>query len=283
MTNQQKFVLVALALTALIVYLFLTAPAELPEQPEALQSSGTLIPIDMVLKLIARENAVARALYTAEIVGAGQRAGLAFDEDWRDQDVEAGPLPALFLRETSSSLDKSPIALGLFLGSEYPIASSNQFSDAQMEKFETIKDTREPVIFFDQDSGVYTAMFPDLASVQPCVDCHNDHPNSPKTDWRLNDVMGATTWTYPKEAVTLDETLLILQAVRNGFYEAYAAYLEKANGFANPPEIGERWPRDGYFLPSLEVFQAEFESRAAPLSIQALMDAVNQVTASQQP
>lgn len=276
MNNQQKFVLAALALTALIVYLFVSAPAKLPDQPEAVQASESLIPIEAILKLIARENDVARSLYTAEIVGPGQQVGLVFNEDWLEQSVEAGPLPALFLRETSAGIERSPIAIGLFLGSEYPIALSNRFSGPQLVKFAAIKETREPVFFFDSDTEVYTAMFPDFAAVQPCVDCHNGHPDSPKKDWALNDVMGATTWTYPKEAVTVDESLRILKAVRNGIYEAYGAYIEKAAGFSISPEIGEQWPRDGYFLPSPEVFRAEFESRAAPLSLQAIMDAVAQ-------
>ena len=48
-------------------------------------------------------------------------------------------------------------------------------------------------------------MFPDLASVKPCVTCHNQHPDTPKADWVLGDVMGATTWSYPKANVTMDE------------------------------------------------------------------------------
>jgi len=67
--------------------------------------------------------------------------------------------------------------------------------------------------------------------------------------------------------------LKILEGVRNGFYDAYTAYLEKTQGFVNPPKIGDQWPRDGYFLPSMDVFKAKFESRTSSLSIQTLMDA----------
>jgi hypothetical protein len=30
-----------------------------------------------------------------------------------------------------------------------------------------------------------------------CVDCHNNHPNSPRRDFKLNDVMGAIVITFP--------------------------------------------------------------------------------------
>ena len=65
--------------------------------------------------------------------------------------------------------------------------------------FEEIKATSEARFFHEDDTKVYTAMFPDFASVQPCVTCHNEHPDTPKDDWQLGDVMGATTWAYPKK------------------------------------------------------------------------------------
>ena len=54
---------------------------------------------------------------------------------WKDEDVQAGPLPALFLRETAARLEASPVPLGLFLGSDYPISPSNRFQGAQAEAF----------------------------------------------------------------------------------------------------------------------------------------------------
>jgi hypothetical protein len=275
MNNQQRFVALVLALVAVIVYLFASAPSELPEGSSA-SASDKVIPIETVLRLVAAENDVARALYAGEIVEPGQSAGLVFNENWRDEAVEAGPLPELFLRETSASLTDSPIALGLFLGSDFSIVASNGFSARQMTGFANIKTSHEPQIFLDDNTQLYTAMFPELASVQSCVDCHNGHPDSPKTDWAVGDVMGATTWTYPKGAVTANEALLILSALRSGFGAAYEAYITRAQGFSNPPEVGDQWPRDGYFLPSPEVFLAEFSSRASPLTIETIIAAVEE-------
>ena len=47
-----------------------------------------------------------------------------------------------------------------------------------------------------------------------------------------------------------------------GVAAAYDGYL-KAATFEKPPEIGERWPRDGYYLPTREAFMREFERRAS--------------------
>lgn len=273
MTSTQRFIVIVFIFILCGLYLLASAPAELPDT-DAETNSGALIPIEVVLRLLAVENDVARALYTGEIVGAGQKVGLAFSEHWRDEGVEAGPLPALFLRETAAHIQSTPVQLGLFLGSEFPIAPSNRFSDAQLEQFEVIKSTNDAQIFLDQDTNLYTAMFPDFASVEPCVSCHNQHKNSPKIDWKLNDIMGATTWTYPKEKVTYDEAILVLSTLRAAFAHTYEMYLDKVSGFSEPPEIGENWPRDGYYLPSPEIFLAEFTARASAHSIQMLLDTI---------
>jgi hypothetical protein len=66
--------------------------------------------------------------------------------------------------------------------------------------------------------------------------------------------MGATTWTYPSDDATADELAAILVALRGAIKDTYAAYIGKAATFSEPPKIGEKWPRDGYYLPSVDVF-----------------------------
>jgi hypothetical protein len=36
----------------------------------------------------------------------------------------------------------------------------------------------------------FTAVYPDKAVSEACVSCHNDNADSPRTDFKLNDVMG---------------------------------------------------------------------------------------------
>ncbi len=266
--NKPINIITILVLVALIIYLFVQAPMPLPEKGAV---SGEKISINTVFQLVAAENNVARALWTREIVGMGKKSGLKFDENWRDKDIQAGPLPALFLREAATSLEKNVVRLSLFLGSDFPINPSNLFIGLQKEAFKKIKENHQPQFFYAQDTELYTGMFPDYSSVQPCVSCHNDHPDSPKTDWVLNDVMGATTWSYPSETVNRDEIIKIIVSLRKSFRDAYTAYIEKASTFPRKPEIATRWPRDGYFLPSVDVFMAEFTKRASQSSMEFLL------------
>ena len=253
-----------LGLAVLCIYFFVTAPQPLPDTPTAAMASGGIqIPIKTVFEIIAAENDAVRSMYTREIVGKGKKQGLKFDENWRDVSVHAGPLPALFLRETAGSVSKSPVPLGLFLGSDFPISPSNKFNGLAATKFQEIKETGEPRYFFAEDTKRHTAMFPDYASVTPCVSCHNEHAESPKTDWEIGDTMGATTWSYPKDTVTFEEMTEILGALRKGYRDTYESYLKEVSGFENPPPVGEKWPRDGYFLPSSKEFAREMEALAS--------------------
>ena len=263
------FILTSLLLTALIVYLFVSAPSPLPEQAAV----NTNITIERVFALVEGENDAARALWTREIVGAGKKAGLSFSEDWREATEEAGPLPALFLRETAKNLEKNPVRLSLFLGSDAPINSANRFEGLQQEAFARIRSTGDPQFLQMPDTALYTAMFPDEAVAEACVTCHNEHEDSPRNDWKLHDVMGATTWAYPEARLTAEQMIGVLAALRISIRGAYQTYLDKVATFGNPPEIGARWPRDGYYLPSADLFMSALNESSAGASLDAMLDA----------
>ena len=249
--------LLALVLVLLIVWSAASAPVPLPE--EGRLGGSAEIPIREVLTTIAAENDAVRSLYTKKIVGEGKKVGLKFDEDWEKENVQAGPLPALFLSKAAESLQKQQIGIELILGSHMPITPTNAFKGDQVTRFERILETREPEFFTDSRTNLETAMFPDVAGVQACVTCHNEHPSSPKTDWALNDVMGATTWSYPHKTVSEAEYLQIVAGVRRAFRDAYRSYLTEIESFENKPEIGAQWPADGYFVPNEKTFMDAFE------------------------
>lgn len=268
--SKRRFTIAVLALSALIVYLFVQAPPPIAENA----TGGSRIPVEEAFRIVADENAHVRALWTSEIVGAGMQRGLRFEENWRDQDVEAGPLPALFLRETATSLEKDPIRLSLFLGSDAPVRRSNLFTGTQAERFKQVRQTREPVFFRAGDTGLSVAMFPDIAVAPGCSGCHNEHPETPKRDWGVNDVMGAVTWTYPQDSVSSEEVVAMIRALRKGVREAYTGYIEKTRTFARPPLVGERWPRDGYYLPTADVFMAEVARRSSAATLDRVLSAI---------
>ncbi len=249
-------------------YLFATAPPALVVKP----SDQPTVPVRELFAILQAENQAARALWTEEIVEQGKRVGLAFDERWRDPDVEAGPLPALFLRETAHELERMESRLGLFLGSRFPIRAANAFGGPQQQRFATLEETGMPQLFFDPTTNLQTAMFPDRAIAAACAGCHNAHPDSPKRDWKPGDIMGATTWMYPDEQVSARRVLELVAALRASIRASYRRYLEKAKTFHRSPQIGVRWPRDGFFLPSEDELMRELARRVSETTLRRLLD-----------
>lgn len=248
------------------IYLFATAPQILVTE----NSSERKIHIKAVLNIINREHEVVRSVYTKMIVKPGKRNGLKFDEHWKEKDIHAGPLPALFLRLTAVGLEKSKVPLGLYLGSDFPISAENKLTGIQQNEFIQLKSLRTSRFFYVNDIQRFTLMEPDIAVSDICVDCHNKHKDSTKQNWKINDVMGAVTWTYPDEYVTYETAIGMLAAFRASVLNAYLQYIDKARHFERPPTISDHWPSEGYFLPSPDTFMREIGVRASPLSINAL-------------
>ena len=265
--NSKSFVLTVLALVAIIVYLFVTAPPPLEDK----RFSGAQLPIELVLRLANEENKIARQLYTKEILQEGKKRGIKFDENWQEKVVIAGLLPAQFLRETASYLEKSPVRLGLYLGSEFPINQANLLEGLQVSKLKDIKNSDGDTFFKMHAEKTYVFMSPDIATVNSCVSCHNKHSESPKTNWKINDVMGATTWLYPYEKISLKDTLLLLSELRRGFGFSYQYFLDEVKQMPKSYTIGNKWPREGYFVPSKDEFMVELSKRASDSTLNQLL------------
>ncbi len=263
--------IVLAALAVIGIYLFATAPSDLDDDQRARRD----VPVETLFRMLDAENASIRALYTSEIVGPGLKQGLKYREDWRLKDVHAGPLPALMLRETANRLQQRVPDLNLFLGSTFPIEASNHFKGTQLARFAKLEEKLEPQFFQDASTGRYTAMFPDIASAPACVSCHNEHPKSPRKDWKLNDVMGATTWSFARSTLSTEELIAILAAYRASALDSYGAYLKKTVAFApeQRPKLGERWPKEGLFLPDADTFRARVETRNSAATLNALLQA----------
>jgi len=269
--SKEKYHLLLALIIVVGIYFFASAPPPLQEE----DLSARKIEIKYALEIINNENKIVRSLYTKSIVGAGTKSGLKYQENWEDQDIQAGPLPAQFLRLTAISLEKSKQALGLYLGSDFPINKANRFHGKQENIFTKLKKTQTPYFFYVKDIQRYTYMFADVAISKACIKCHNEHKDTPKTDWKLNDIMGATTWTYPEEYISLETLFSMIDELRNGFKFAYSSYINKLEDFNSPPIIGDKWPKEGNYVPSVSVYITEINKRASPETMQLLSNYLN--------
>ena len=51
--------------------------------------------------------------------------------------------------------------------------------------------------YFRTKDQLFEAVYADRAVTQACIGCHNAHPNSPKRDFTMNDVMGGIVISIP--------------------------------------------------------------------------------------
>jgi len=272
MNTRLFYILLIGLIVSLNIYLFVSAPPPL----ESSISVKKRFAINDIFEQLALENDATRTLYTKAIVGAGKKQGLSFDERWAEQDVHAGPLPALFLRGISNDISETEVPLDLFLGSDFPIESSNKFKGIQAEKFAQMRLDKKSKFFFDEITGKHIAMFPDYASAMPCVTCHNEHERTSKTDWVLGDIMGATTWAYPKDSLSTDDALKLIAAYRRGVKNTYLQYLKKFDNtdLNSKPVIGNRWPSQGNFLPDYETFSDSVQKLVSPAILSTVLKSI---------
>ena len=137
--------------------------------------------------------------YTDNVVVKLQRDGVEAHEHWRDE--RGVPLPAQFLLETGRLVAEKDLNFSFRLASLTPIYVWNG-ANSDLERVGLTAVQKEPSrphygLIRKGELRLFQAIYADLAVSQACVDCHNNHPNSPRRDFKLNDVMGGIVITFP--------------------------------------------------------------------------------------
>jgi len=165
---------------------------------EAASASG--IPVETVANYVHSVIEANRTFYTIHVVERLQAKGVVTAaENWRVTNTL--PLPAQFLREAADLATRTGTQIDYRLISLWPINKQNGPADdfertglkevlAQQDRAYTGTITRDGERYF-------RAIYADRAVSQACIGCHNVHPNSPKKDFKPNDVMGGVVISIP--------------------------------------------------------------------------------------
>ena len=178
---------------------------------------------DMV-KYMAQEDAKAysealatfRTVYTANVIGTAKKHGLEVTHDF-DQKEKAIPLPATLTKILAQEIGEQGSGIKASLYSKYPFpfrGRVGEFPDAfAQEAWDAL--TRDPNKAFQREETIDGKSFLRYATAdlmrQACVDCHNSHPESPKTDWHEGDVRGVLEVSLPLEGIKTQQ--------RSGFWQ----------------------------------------------------------------
>ncbi|WP_447972912.1 Tll0287-like domain-containing protein [Nitrospira sp. Kam-Ns4a] len=158
------------------------------------------LPPEKVAEYVHAVIEASRTVYTKNVVDKMQEKGIVVAaEHWRQQN--ALPLPAQFLMDSGRLVAEKGSGIKFRLASLWPIyvwnAPATEFERQGLEA--VAKNPSRPYSGFVRigRDRYFQAIYADLAISHACVDCHNSHMNSPRRDFKLNDVMGGIVISIP--------------------------------------------------------------------------------------
>jgi hypothetical protein len=152
--------------------------------------------LDLTARYILEIVKAFRTAYVLNVVERVRDAGVMPAEEWKD-DSHRIPLPAQFVKGAASELENYEIGLiGLS-----PLNKDNYpKTPAEVDGLtRLLKNSDQKVISF-VDGDQFKAISADLALVQSCVDCHNQHPKATARNFKRYDVMGGLIVRLKRDA-----------------------------------------------------------------------------------
>lgn len=136
-----------------------------------------------------------RTVYTQKIINrlTLEEKNIKASEHW--QEDKALALPAQMFRMGAELVNEKNPGFSYALISEWPINKKNapKTEGEKQGAAAVAKDPSKP--FYTEETlgnkKYFTAVYADVAVADACIQCHNDHKDSPRTDFKKNDVMGA--------------------------------------------------------------------------------------------
>ncbi|MFO0978315.1 MAG: methyl-accepting chemotaxis protein [Planctomycetaceae bacterium] len=155
-----------------------------------------------------------RSYYSENVAGkVSKSASLKVTFDHKGK-PDAIPLPATMIHDLSelSRNRKEGSELKLYSRFPFPNRSNRTLDKFSTDALEWLEKTPDrPFVateLVDGKERVRVAIADRMKS-ETCVSCHNTHPDSPKTDWKLGDVRGVLELTTPiQSSVARSESLI---------------------------------------------------------------------------
>jgi hypothetical protein len=135
-----------------------------------------------------------RTVYTRNVVNRLQNEEkvIKASEHWKDD--KALPLPAQMFRMGSEMVAEKQQLFTYSLLSEWPVNKQNAPRTAvETAGLKSVSANPKQAYYKEETIGgkkYFTAVYADVAISPACVSCHNAHKDSPRTDFKLGEVMG---------------------------------------------------------------------------------------------
>lgn len=145
-----------------------------------------------------------RSLYTSEVVARAKSTGIDVVHNYEEIDG-AIPLPATLSMRVASSIGKLSGDTRVQLYSPYPFPWRSELgglrTDFSRQAWEYLqKDPEGSFYRFEEIGGASFLLFATADRMrEACIGCHNTHPDTPKTGWKVGDLRGVLEIALPLE------------------------------------------------------------------------------------
>ena len=146
-----------------------------------------------------------RTVYTKKVVNRlqNEQKVIKASEHWEDD--KALPLPAQMFRMGAEMVTAKDVGFTYGLLSKWPVNKQNApTTDLEKKGLDFIDENGGTEPFYGEetlgDTKYFTAIYADFGVVTACVKCHNEHKDSPRTDFEIGDVMGGVVIRIPMDS-----------------------------------------------------------------------------------
>lgn len=169
-----------------------------------------------------------REVYTREVVTKVQKKGIKISHNFAARSNTI-PLPATMTRLIGDNVGDLGSSSKVFLYSKYPFPWNEERGGLndffRRDAWEYL--TKNPDKTFSREEQIGTKLYLRYAQAdlmkKSCIECHNTHPDSPKTDWKLNDVRGVLEAYIPIDQIgesieDKSKTISLLEEIGRYFF-----------------------------------------------------------------
>jgi hypothetical protein len=144
-----------------------------------------------------------RTVYTRVIVNRLTLQDKVITASEHFEDDQALALPAQMFRFGAEMVSSKTKGFSYSLQSLWAVNKQNMpRTDVEKEGLQFVVDNKGERFYGEEELGgvkYLTAVYPDVAVAQACISCHNDHADSPRSDFAMGDVMGGVVIRIPLE------------------------------------------------------------------------------------
>ncbi len=134
-----------------------------------------------------------RNFYADHILTEALDAGLSTDTQHRDS-LGTVPAPATFLHDLSEVITETGTEANLYSPYPWPNRAGRILDERQQKAWDMLSSNPDAIytefVTNDNNERIVYVGYADRLSSPLCVDCHNNHPDTPITGWSLDDPRG---------------------------------------------------------------------------------------------